>query len=170
MNKIEILGIPTIEINGKEMYLYWSYGSNLNQHQMMSRCSDAVPLQRAELPSYHLLFRGNRRGAGVATVEPKIGSKIPGALWAVSLNDLKALDRYEGYPTLYTRGNIKVHTEGGQVIEAMTYWMHNHYSLAMPSDYYMKTIREGYEDFDLDVSRLVLFWRKHRDSIEGVTA
>ncbi len=162
--------LPTMKINGKTMYLYWSYGSNLNQRQMMARCSDAIPLMRADLPSYHLLFRGNRRGNGVATVEPQIGSKIPGALWAVSQADLRALDRYEGYPTLYTRGNIKVHTEEGEVVEAMTYWMHDHYVLAEPSDYYLQTIREGYMDFGLDLGRFDLFCAKHDAACKGVTA
>lgn len=165
MNK----ALPTIQAKGKEMYLYYCYGSNLNRDQLMARCPDAVPIGQADLPAHHLLWRGNSKGYGVATVEPHIGSKVPGGLWAISEDDLKALDRYEGYPRLYTRGNVRVHTEDGRVLEAMTYWMHDHYPLAMPAASYMKTIREGYMDFGLDETRLALFLRKHRAAMNNLT-
>lgn len=160
--------LPKINVRGKEMYLYYCYGSNLNRDQLMARCSDAVPIGPADLPAHHLIWRGNGR-TGVATVDSKIGSKVPGGLWAISERDLQALDRYEGYPRLYTRGNVRVHTEDGRVLEAMTYWMHTHYPLAMPAASYMKTIREGYMDFGLDETRLALFLRKHRAAMNDIT-
>ncbi|MGN7485321.1 gamma-glutamylcyclotransferase family protein [Priestia megaterium] len=157
--------IPTVKMLGKNMYLYWCYGSNLNQEQMSKRCPDAVPLERAELPSHTLLFRGNSRGFGVATVERDNGSSIPGALWAISERDLKTLDRYEGYPRLYTRGTIRVVNEDGQILDAMTYWMHQSYPKAMPSNDYITTIYNGYMDFGLDARRLHSFYQKHIDNL-----
>lgn len=157
--------LPKIKFLGKDMYLYFAFGSNLNQDQMSQRCPDAVPLERAELPSHHLLFKGNSRGFGVATVERKNDSSIPGALWAISERDLKTLDRYEGYPRLYTRGVIRVVNEDGQILEAMTYWMHQHYPKAMPSNDYLTTIYNGYMDFGLDARQLHWFYQKHIDEL-----
>lgn len=153
--------LPTIEINGKTMYLYWCFGSNLNQSQMSLRCPDALPLDPAELPTHSLLFRGNRRSIGVATVERSIGSSVPGALWAISESDLQTLDRYEGFPTLYYRKNVDVFTDQGKLFTAMTYVMHQHYSKAVPSKEYLTTIYNGYLDFGLNTKRLRLFYDRH---------
>lgn len=154
--------LPTININGKQYFIYFCYGSNLNQEQMAHRCPDAIPLETAELPSYKLLFRGNSRGFGVATVEQDGYSAVPGALWAISRSDLETLDRYEGYPTLYTRGNVEVKTEDGQTVTAMTYWMHSYrYQKAMPSRQYLQTIYNGYRHFGINTEWLRFFYDKH---------
>lgn len=46
--------------------LYFAYGSNINLEQMAVRCPAALMVGPAVLDGYELLFRGNRRGAGVA--------------------------------------------------------------------------------------------------------
>ena len=50
--------------------LYFAYGSNINLEQMAVRCPAAQVVGPAVLDGYELLFRGNRRGTGVATIEP----------------------------------------------------------------------------------------------------
>ena len=57
----------------KETY-YFAYGSNINLEQMAVRCPAAQVVGPAVLDGYELLFRGNRRGTGVATIEPLPGS------------------------------------------------------------------------------------------------
>lgn len=149
--------LPTVLIDEKEYYLYFSYGSNLNLTQMANRCPSSIPLERAELLNYHLLFRGDEEG-GWATIEPKRGKNVPGALWAISEEDFATLDRYEDFPTLYTRGAVEVITEQGKKKTAVTYWMLPHYKKAIPSKRYLNTIYEGYRDFQLDPSRLQAFY------------
>lgn len=158
--------LPTIKIEGKEYYLYFSYGSNLNMDQMSRRCPESLPLETAELPTHKLLFRGSsKRGYGVATVEHNIGTKVPGALWAVTERDFATLDRYEGYPSLYERNAVKVITEEGKVVEAVTYYMHQHYTKANPSDTYLNTIAAGYDDFRISVYHLFSFLDKHNEDM-----
>lgn len=159
------MNLPTTTIDGKTMYLYFAYGSNLNKHQMEYRCPDAIPLGRAEVTHHKLLFRGNSRGFGVATIEREVGRKVLGGLWAVSKQDLVSLDRYEGYPRLYTRRNIQVNTDEG-VVMAMTYCMHPEYQRAMPNRSYMDTIYEGYEDFGLNQRELLTYYKLNINEME----
>jgi len=84
----------------------------------------------------------------VADVIPAKGEKVEGALYLVSLEDLKALDRYEGYPTLYDRHEITVTTEKGEVA-TFVYRMLDHYTEALPSDVYFEIIRQGYVDWNI---------------------
>ena len=64
--------------------LYFAYGSNINLEQMAVRCPAAQVVGPAVLDGYELLFRGNRRGAGVATIEPLPGSQVHGLLWKLT--------------------------------------------------------------------------------------
>ncbi len=42
-----------------------------------------------------LLFRGNLRGAGVATIAPREGSTVHGLLWNITPECERSLDYYE---------------------------------------------------------------------------
>ena len=83
--------------------LYFAYGSNLNVGQMAVRCPMAQLVCRAVLEGYELAFR-----CGVLTILPKAGGRIDGILWKVNDRDERALDRYEGYPHLYTKESLTV--------------------------------------------------------------
>ena len=56
--------------------LYFAYGSNINLDQMAQRCPDAQVVGPVTLENYELLFHGNLRGAGVATIAPREGSTV----------------------------------------------------------------------------------------------
>ena len=88
--------------------LYFAYGSNLNVGQMAVRCPMAQLVCRAVLEGYELAFR-----RGVLTILPKAGGRIDGILWKVNDRDERALDRYEGYPHLYTKESLTVQTDTG---------------------------------------------------------
>lgn len=136
------------------MKVYAAYGSNINLEQMSRRCPAALPIGKGWLMDYHLLFRGPGRG-GVASVEPRKGRRVPILLWAISEECEKALDRYEGYPSLYRKETVKV--EGiewlpNQAIpqasihdaEAMIYIINYGY-MALPSQTYLDCIKDGYQ-------------------------
>lgn len=77
---------------------YIAYGSNLNVRQMRMRCPSARIIGTADLKNYELLFKGSKTGAYL-TVEKKPGGTVPVAVWEVTAQDEKALDRYEGFIT-----------------------------------------------------------------------
>ncbi len=127
--------------------LYIAYGSNLNKEQMKFRCPDALLVGVGEIPNYQLLFRGGMNA--VATIEPLKGERVPFGLWKISDRDELALDRYEGFPTLYYKKNFMMQIQGKEA-EAMAYIMDPRYEIGVPSKTYYQTILQGYKDCGLD--------------------
>jgi gamma-glutamylcyclotransferase (GGCT)/AIG2-like uncharacterized protein YtfP len=94
---------------------YFAYGSNLNKEQMMSRCPYAIPVARVKLHGYQLTFN---RVADIVEEEQAI---TWGAIYTVFPEDLKNLDRYEGYPKLYDKIPVVVEDDKGHSYQAFAY-------------------------------------------------
>lgn len=121
--------------------LYAAYGSNLNIDQMLSRCPDATIAGAGYILNYRLIFRN------VADIEPAPGFRVPVGLWHISEEDEQSLDAHEGAPTLYRQQSFLVLADDA-VVFAMAYLM-NETGYSPPSNDYLKTVQEGYADFDL---------------------
>lgn len=134
---------------------YLAYGSNLDVDQMLCRCPDAIQIGAATVKDYELLFRGNARHFGVATIEPCRGASVPVGIWSISERDERALDRYEGWPHLYEKQMFRVRVKG-KLITAMAYIMTLGHRIAPPGAAYLDTIAQGYEDFGFDLGPLML--------------
>lgn len=126
------------------MKYYVAYGSNLNKEQMKYRCPHAKPIGIAVIEDYELKFRGHSQG--VLTIEPKEGSHVPVGIWLITESCEHALDRYEGYPSLYRKETIKIKLDDGEV-DAIVYIMNERYEIASPSMYYLNSVLKGYKDF-----------------------
>lgn len=126
---------------------YLAYGSNLNLKQMAYRCPTAKVVGTAMLKDYQLTFQS------VATIIPKQGAMTPVGIWEIDQICEKALDRYEGYPTLYRKEYVKVEYKGEE-LECLIYIMNNHRP-SLPSINYYESIMDGYNDVGLDESFLV---------------
>ena len=138
--------------------LYLAYGSNLNIRQMQSRCPGAQVVGTATIEDYELLFKGSQTGSFL-TIEAKAGASVPVGVWRVTEADVKALDRYEGYPKFYYRKSMLLPVkdmETGKVRKrrAFVYIMHEERKLGIPCDSYMRTCTKGYEDFGFDTEFL----------------
>ena len=144
------------------MKLYFAYGANLNILNMQDRCPDAVAIQPFYLEGYRLAF------SGVATVLPEQTSRVPGALWAISDEDERALDQFEGWPYLYRKETLE---QDG--IQFMVYVM-NTTIAGEPMQGYLDTIAAGYQDWglaleDLDVAVQRTFWEIEYDMHSSTT-
>ena len=142
---------PASGFAADQMY-YFAYGSNLNRKQMLRRCPDAKPKFKATLPDHKLLFAGRSRewsDGGVASVTPCIGEEVVGAIYEISEECRKSLDRYEGYPNVYDRITVTVVTESDKPVEAMTYVMVRQSDETRPAQEYLDAIRDGYEDWGI---------------------
>lgn len=124
--------------------LYFSYGSNMNHLQMISRCPSATSLGTVYLEGYRLGFCGHSamRCGGVANILRNGNSWTPGILWSISENDARSLDRFEGVPFQYQRTMVPL-TINGSRIWALTYIMENNSETA-PSEKYLNIIRDVY--------------------------
>ena len=142
-------GKISLRKKAKEVY-YFAYASNLNRKQMAERAPDSKPRFIATLPNFKLTFtaRSGRQG-GVASITPHRGEKVIGAVYEISERDLKRLDGYEGYPTVYDRRKVTVWTETNDPIEAITYIKMEQSREAPPSSDYLDIIRQGYRDWQI---------------------
>ncbi len=132
---------------GDSVY-YFAYASNLNKRQMLSRCSDSMPKFVATLPNYRLVFVGFSRKwhGGVASIKREPGGRVRGAIYEVSQECLKRLDRYEAG---YTRLEVIVFDEDDQPIKAVTYSKSGQLEDSPPSPEYLAVIQQGLRDWRL---------------------
>lgn len=130
---------------------YFAYGSNLSVRQMQRLCPQAKRLYSARLPNWTLIFTGGSRttGGGTATIRLQNGEQVLGGVYEIDAACLRALDRYEEYPTEYDRMNVIVFNDLGDAVEAVTYYRKGRHSESAPSREHLAAIREGYRDWGL---------------------
>ena len=129
--------------------LYIAYGSNLNMKQMAWRCPGARVVAKSWIHDHRLVFQGRAFGAH-ANIIPAEGYDVPVAIWEITAQNERALDRYEGVAGgYYTKETMEVEV-AGKMKKALVYIMTpNPYGI--PDDFYLETIARGYADFNLDV-------------------
>lgn len=137
--------------------LYIAYGSNLNVGQMAHRCPDAEVVGIGVIPNFRLTFKALGVSA-FATIEPYSGESVPVAVWQISGRDEAALDRYEGYPTHYTREYMDILMDDGESINALVYVMNARAVPRLPSQGYFEAVLSGYRSFGLDEQKLYDAW------------
>jgi gamma-glutamylcyclotransferase (GGCT)/AIG2-like uncharacterized protein YtfP len=128
---------------------YFAYASNLNRKQMQERCPDSKPMFTATLHHYRLVFLGWSRQwrGGVASIRSYRGGKVLGAVYQVSDECLRRLDKYEGSD--YARLNVRLNDEDGELVEAVTHIRTRQTEETKPSPEYLAIIQQGYKDWNL---------------------
>ena len=118
---------------------YIAYGSNMVEEQMAHRCPGAKLIGTGYLPNHRLEFYLH------ATVERTRahGAKVPVAVWEITDADERSLDRYEGFPTYYTKHRRRVVMDDGSEIWGMVYIM-NMIRPLIPHASYYNGIRDAY--------------------------
>lgn len=122
---------------------YFAYGHNMDPKQMRE-CLHKTPVAyKASLKGYSLRF--NKRAKKVAKGQPGVGcanivkskaDSVYGILYAVTSDDLEALDKCEGVNAKeYERVKIDVALEGGKTVSANVY-------IALKTDDSLKPTRE----------------------------
>jgi gamma-glutamylcyclotransferase (GGCT)/AIG2-like uncharacterized protein YtfP len=103
---------------------YFAYGSNMHPGQMRNRCPGCSFGAAARLRDYQLAFSrpwAAWGGGGVADIQPSPGSIVEGVVWEITESDRDTLDKYEEYPTAYTRKDVAVETFDGKTLAAFAY-------------------------------------------------
>lgn len=130
---------------------YFAYGANLNKKIMLERCPDSKPVFTAVLPNYKLVFADWSRKwwGGVASIKPLKGERVRGAIYEISDQCLRRLDRDEGYPHSYNRLKVTVFDEDSEPIEAIAYIKAGQLEEASPSKEYLAVVQQGLRDWRL---------------------
>jgi len=127
---------------------YFAYGSNLSKKQMKERCPDSKPVSEVTLPNYKLVFTGWSRQwrGGIASVKSFRGERVPGAIYEVTEECLRRLDKYEAG---YDRFKVTVFDEDGEPIKAITYIKAGQLEETQPSREYVSAMQQGYKDWEI---------------------
>lgn len=122
--------------------VYFAYGSNLSLEQMKRRCPEAIPMIMVHLDNYKLTYNK------YADIVPCQGERVYGAIYELSINDLKNLDKFERYPYLYEKIDVKVQDSNGIFYDAFAYVMIEKGN-KLPEDDYLDIIDKGYRDWNI---------------------
>ncbi len=124
--------------------IYIAYGSNMVESQMAFRCPEARLVGTGYIAGARLEFFLH------ATVEKTNDkrNRVPVAVWEITGQDEKNLDRYEGFPHYYRKENWMVHMDDGSEIEGMVYIM-NLIRKSPPMNSYYQGIADAYRSLGL---------------------
>lgn len=164
--------VTASQASSRIRYVYFAYGSNIDDNQVKNRTPGAVFLGRGVLHGYKLTFCSHsvRWGGGVANIEKSPGDTVYGVLWGFSRAHIEMMDVYEGYPNDYLREVVqvtalddvklspmsKVAGKGTQ-IPSIVYAMRNpkdYGDVCAASPLYLGQIERGYVKHRLPVSAL----------------
>jgi gamma-glutamylcyclotransferase (GGCT)/AIG2-like uncharacterized protein YtfP len=124
--------------------LYAAYGSNMDPEQMLQRCPHSPAAGTGWLNGWRLTFGGEELGwdGALPTVVPDPGSAVFVALYDVSPQDHRDLDRWEGADDgLYNQIKVRVSTLDGDAV-AWVYVLDG-YEGGLPSARTLGLIAEG---------------------------
>ena len=108
-------------------FLYFAFGSNLDQPRLQQHCPSARFVTAARLADHRLAFTLESRNTwhgGVADVLPSAGDEVWGALWVIGGEHSITLDEYEGVlrdPPAYERYEVTVETSAGDRVTCRSY-------------------------------------------------
>jgi hypothetical protein len=140
--------------------LYFAYGSNMHSVQMKCRCPSAKFVCSAKLPAHRLAFtlKSAKRDCGVADVSPDQAKDVWSVVYELPDNELKNLDKKEGYKPArpnnrneYTREDHYVWSQGDATRPMLVALYRGHPQLdpPLPSDDYKKLIVDGAKHWNL---------------------
>ena len=123
--------------------LYFAYGANMHPGHMQFRCPAAQAVGAFALKKWELKFYSH------ATIEPNPRATVAGVLWKITDDCELSLDRFEGYPSYYTK---RTWIQDG--VQFFFYEMTAPKS-GKPSEGYVLDIRDSYDFWQLPQNLLI---------------
>jgi gamma-glutamylcyclotransferase (GGCT)/AIG2-like uncharacterized protein YtfP len=127
---------------------YLAYGMNTNLNSMRWRCPSAESLGKVTLDDHRLVFKR------FCDAEYTPGHAMECALWTITEDCERSLDKLEGYPEFYNKKEVTVKYNNKNV-RAMIYFMPPGFDLDVPGEGYLNTVTEGYSQHSMDILQIV---------------
>lgn len=104
--------LSSLTMQNNSYYPYFAYGSNMLKARLEERVGTVSYLGKAILMNYTLNFSklGND-GSGKASIIEEEGSVVEGAIYQLTKDQMKILNRFEGFPKHYTKLKLSVTCE-----------------------------------------------------------
>jgi len=133
--------------------LYFAYGSNMLTTRLQARCPSARPAGVAFAQDHRLTFwKKGRDGSGKGHLTASPGAAQPGVLFTLSVDDLIALDGFEGAGRGYRRADdfaIRL-KDINEITRAATYIATDLDETLQPYDWYLALILAGAREHAFD--------------------
>ncbi len=128
--------------------MYFAYGSNMDSKRMLERGIKFKSRRLGILNGYSLIFnkKASKGDFGYANISLSEGDFVEGILYEVGEEDIKKLDKYEGYPNHYDRDYITVFSNKIP-IESIVYIANPNKIMdgLLPTSEYLSHLLEGKE-------------------------
>lgn len=135
------------------MIWYFAYGSNLDQDRFRERVGEWSSAEAAVLHDHALRFSGEviSEGGGGAIIEPRPGARVYGGVYAISHEQIAAMDEVEINSAMNAgqrgiRKTVRVDV-GGVPRRAEVYMVPSPRLYRAPSARYLGHITKGLGDF-----------------------
>ena len=96
---------------------YFAYGSNMNPDRIRQRIPFARAIGKAEIRGWKITERL------YADIDRAQGGRVEGVLYLLTPSEIRQLDAYEGYPTVYDSFTVNAYLDDGHKVRAITYAM-----------------------------------------------
>ena len=146
--------------------IYFAYGADMNPGRMAEICPGYHSLGVARLPDHRLIFPRFSRtwGCASASLAPRPGETVFGALYEVPADDLYALHSQHGFdpegPPEFNDQEFReltvLRVGGSEPVSAKTYVAVPDGTVALPSATYMNLIIDGARYHNLPRAYLVV--------------
>ena len=154
---------------------YFSFGSNLSTWRIKINVPSAKLHGVARLSDHALQFRSISRRpfdgcwkGGTATIEPKEGASVWGAVWTMDKEHVSALDRQE---YCYDAMEVAVVNTNEETLHCRTYAQTNNPpfdpSVDRPSPQYLQCIIDGARECDLPESYIAELEKVQHNGYSG---
>ena len=151
-----------------ENTLYFGYGSNLDWDDWQAWCEDKklrsdglVEISPCWLPNYSMKFHyfsNSREGGAADVIETGRGHAVPGVLFSMNADALRAMDRKEGVKAgAYARRKVEVILPNGTFVQALTYCVTENRRedrFIQPTSLYCNLIENGLKKRKLPIGEL----------------
>lgn len=126
-----------------ERIIYFAYGSNMDLEQMKFRCRGGYEVLGIGKMQNWKIFINNR---GYANISPQEESIVYGLMFNINSESLRLLDRYEGFPYLYTRKQLPTFF-ADDILKPLVYIDENNLEIGHPQTGYLERVVESAKRF-----------------------
>ncbi len=164
----------TAVAGGEADFLYFAFGSNLDEARLHVHCPSARLVSVARLADHRLAFTIESRNTwhgGVGDVLVSPGAEVWGALWIIGGEHSRALDEQEGVfrdPPAYRRYRVSVETPAGDAVSCRAYQVvAPNLEGYVPSSAYKATILRGARAVELPLAYIAALEAIEDNGYEG---
>lgn len=142
-----VMSDEIIRMIDKGRRIYFAYGRFMSFSEMHKMCPQAKYLGTTEIIGWYLTFQGN----DCENIIPCTSSRVPVAVWAMTLGDEMELDTFYNYRFMYTK--LAIQFEHNDVTyTGYTYVLNSILAVSAPSMKLKLLMQEGYSDNGLYAS------------------